>query len=386
MIYHACMQPTLQTNRRYDLDWLKALAVVMVPIIHGGIIFSDTPYLIKNDETSLFVSAVVILIGMPLMPLFFMISGKSICFALDSKKPKEFIRSRIVRLIVPYVFGLFAISSVSTYFSVRRHGDFSGSFFEFYPHYFDGWWGFGGNFPWYGHHLYFLLYLFLFSILFLGPFLLLRRERGQRWLAALASFVNKPGALYLLILPVAAIEYFNPLGDLGIPHQGGWHMFSFVFFLIYGFFFANNEGFQRAIDRHARYAPWIALLSAITAAVVVLNTPDLFLSLIPVSIYVWSIDILILSHARKHLRQPSKTLALLGDSALPFYIVHEPILVAIAFYVCATDLAILPKLTIILAASLPLMVLAVAFIRRVNTLRFLFGLRPTSKDWKMKEK
>jgi peptidoglycan/LPS O-acetylase OafA/YrhL len=379
------MQAPMQTNRRYDLDWLKALAVILVPIIHGGIIFSDTPYLIKNDETSLIITAVVILIGMPLMPLFFMISGMSIYFALGSKKLIEFVRSRIVRLIVPFVFGLFAISSVSTYFAVRRHGDFSGSFLEFYAHYFDGWWGYGGIFPWYGHHLYFLLYLFVFSLLGLGPFLLLRGDRGQRWLAALASFVNKPGGLYVLILPIAAIEYFNPLINLGVPHQGGWHMFSFVFFLIYGFFFANNDGFQHAIERHARYAPWIALLSVIAAALLYLISPNLYLSLIPVSIYVWSIDILILTYARKHLSQPSKTLALLGDSALPFYIVHEPILVAIAFYVCAKELAILPKLAIILTASLPLMVLAVALIRRVNGLRFLFGLRPVAKDWRTEQ-
>jgi glucan biosynthesis protein C len=377
--YHAGMQAAPQASRRYDLDWLKALAVIMVPIIHGGIIFSDTPYLIKNDETSLLITAIVILIGMPIMPLFFMISGMSIRFALDSKSPREFVRSRLVRLMIPFIFGLLAMSSVSTYYAARRLGDFTGSFLEFYPHYFDGWWGYGGNFPWYGHHLYFLLYLFVFSFLGLGPFLLLRRARGQKWFAAMARGMRSPGALYLLILPIAAIEYFNPLAHLGIPHQGGWHMFSFVLYLIYGYIFASNDGFQRTIDRHARLAVWIAILAAIGAAVLFLTSPNLYLSLIPVSIYVWSVDIIILSVARKRLSRPSKTLALLGDGALPFYIVHEPILVTVAFYVCATDLGILAKLAIILAASLPLMVIAVAFIRRVNILRFLYGLRPISR-------
>jgi peptidoglycan/LPS O-acetylase OafA/YrhL len=370
------MRSNSRSTRRYDLDWLKALAVIMVPFIHGGIIFSDTPYLIKNDETSLFITAAVILIGMPIMPLFFMISGMSISFALDSKKPSEFIVSRFVRLMIPFTFGLFAMSSVSTYFAMRRLGEFSGTFLEFYPHYFDGSWGYGGIFPWYGHHLYFLLYLFVFTLLCLGPFLFLRHERGLKWLAPLTSLVNKPGGLYILIVPVAAIEYFNPLMDLRIPHQGGWHMFSFLVYLIYGYAFSSNDAFQRAIDRHARSAPWVALLSAIAAGIVYVSSSNLNLSLIPVSIFVWSIDILILSYARKALNKPTKLLALLGDSALPFYIVHEPILVAVAFYVCAMDMAILPKLLIILATSIPLMVLAVAFIRRVKPLRFLYGLRP----------
>ncbi len=370
------MRSTSRSVRRYDLDWLKALAVIMVPLIHGGIIFSDTPYLIKNDETSLVITAAVILIGMPIMPLFFMISGMSISFALDSKKPRAFMMTRFLRLIIPFIFGLFFMSSVSTYFALRRLGEFSGTFLEFYPHYFDGLWGYGGVFPWYGHHLYFLLYLFVFTLLCLGPFMLLRRERGQNWLVSLSSIVNVPGGLFILILPVAAIEYFNPLMELGVPHQGGWHMFSFLLFLIYGYIFASNDGFQRAIDRHARFTPWVALLSATAAGIVYVSSSNLNLSLIPISIFVWSIDILILSYAGKALNKPGKMLALLGDSALPFYIVHEPILVAVAFYVCATDMAILPKLLIILTASIPLMVLIVALIRRVNPLRVLYGLRP----------
>ena len=59
----------MQTSaRRYDLDWLKALAVIMVPIIHAAIIFSDVPYLVKNREVSMVISAIVVMIGMPLMP------------------------------------------------------------------------------------------------------------------------------------------------------------------------------------------------------------------------------------------------------------------------------------------------------------------------------
>jgi hypothetical protein len=55
--------------------------------------------------------------------------------------------------------------------------------------------------------------------------------------------------------------------------------------------------------------------------------------------------------------------------------VHEAILVSVAYYVCITDLGIFPKFVIILAVSLPLMLLAVALIRSMNILRFLFGLR-----------
>jgi peptidoglycan/LPS O-acetylase OafA/YrhL len=372
------MQTTIPAKlnaRRYDLDWLKAMAVLLVPIMHAAIIFSNTPYLIKNPLTSLAVDIPVLLIGLPLMPLLFTISGMSMRYALGSKGPKEFLRSRFPRLLVPFLFGLFTISSVSTYYATRYSGKFSGSFLDFYPNYFDGWWGYGGNFPWYGHHLYFLLYLFVFSIVGLGLFRLLRSDANRKSIAALAGFANKPGGLYLLILPVLVIEYTNPLGRFGIPHQGGWHMFSLVWFLILGYLIASNEGFQRAIHRHVRYAPGVVILAVGAAALAYLPNEDMYLALVPISIYSWSIAILLLSHASKRWNKPNKALALLGDSALPFYIVHEGILVSVAYYVCITDLGIFTKFVIILAVSVPLMVLAVALIRSVNILRFLFGLR-----------
>lgn len=367
------------STRRYDLDWLKALAVLLVPIMHAGIIFTNTPYLIKNSETSMWMDIPIILISMPIMPLFFTISGMSIYYALQRKDLGEFVRSRIVRLLVPYLFGLLTISSISTYYALRRQDLFSGSFFEFYPHYFDGWWGYGGNFPWYGHHLYFLIYLFAFSIVGLPLFRFLRSYVNRSWIASLAAFANKPGGLFLFVLPVLAIEFTEPLTSLGIPHQGGWHFLSYVVFLVLGFLIASNDDFLRAIHRHARASLVVAALCIVAGAVIFLAIGDLYLAMIPVGIYAWCIGIAVLSAANKRLNAPSRALALLGDGALPFYIVHEGILVPVAFYVTATSLGILPKYGIILAVALPLMVLAAALIRRVNVLRLLFGLRPIAR-------
>jgi glucan biosynthesis protein C len=373
--YHTDLMAEAKPARRYDLDWMKALVVLMVPFMHGGIIFTNTPYLVKNGETSVLMDIAMMALGIWLMPLLFTISGMSITYALGAMTPGRFVRSRIKRLLVPFLFGLFTISAFSTYYAVRHQRGFQGSFFDFYPHYFDGWWGFGGNFPWYGHHLYFLIYLFVFSVLGLGLFLFLRLPMHRRWIASLANVVNKPGVLFLLILPVVLNEAIYPF-PLWLPRQGAWHMFSYIIFLLYGFLFASHEGFRHAIHRHARAGLVLALLAAVAAAVLFFTIDDLMLALSPISIYAWGIMIAVLSAADKRLSKPNRALALLGDSALPFYIVHEPILVTVAFYVCATDLGILPKLAIMLVIALPLMVLVVALIRRVNALRTLFGLRP----------
>jgi hypothetical protein len=56
------------------------------------------------------------------------------------------------------------------------HSQFAGSFIEFYPHYFDGFYAFGGNFAWMGLHSWYLEMLFIFSLITLPLFLYLRKE------------------------------------------------------------------------------------------------------------------------------------------------------------------------------------------------------------------
>ncbi len=59
-----------------------------------------------------------------------------------------------------------------------------------------------------------------------------------------------------------------------------------------------------------------------------------------------------------------------------FYILHQTLIVTIGFYLIDWDIAVLLKYTVLSTASFcVIMVLYEIFIRRINILRYLFGLK-----------
>lgn len=112
-----------------------------------------------------------------IMPLFFILSAFSTYYALKARGPGTFIKERLKRLGIPFLLGTFVfLIPVQVYIERFTNGQFSGSFLQFYPHYFEGWYGFGGNFAWMGLHLWYLQVLLIFSLLVLPLFLLLNKS------------------------------------------------------------------------------------------------------------------------------------------------------------------------------------------------------------------
>src|SRR4030043_1113141 len=164
--------------------------------------------------------------------------------------------SIIARLLVPLIVGLFTHVAFQIYLENLHKGTFSGSFFNFYPHYFDGLYGFGGNFAWMGMHLWYLEALFLFSMLCLPFFLWLKKHSfGQRLVQHLGNFLGKPAAIYLLPLPTAVIiNLFDPDG-LGTTVLGGWSIFNYLIYFISGFVIISSERMLASIKRMR----WVSL-------------------------------------------------------------------------------------------------------------------------------
>lgn len=65
-----------------------------------------------------------------------------------------------------------------------------------------------------------------------------------------------------------------------------------------------------------------------------------------------------------------------SEIAYPFYIVHQTVIVVIAFYVVQWQAGIMPKYLAISTASLAVCVLLCELIKRTNLTRFLFGMKP----------
>ena len=226
---------TNNPERRCDIDWLRVLAMFAVFLFHCARYFDQEGWHVKNPQSSPGFSVFVGILVQWIMPIFFVLSGQSARLALNFRSVRQFLAERFKRLVIPLVFGIFVLIPPQVYIERLTGGRFAGSFFQFYPRYFDGWYGFGGNFAWMGLHLWFLLLLFLFSLLTLPLLSALKTEASRRPLEKLASFFEKSGAVLLWALPLALMEFlFHPDG-LGQRNFGGWNIFVYIVYFLYGY-------------------------------------------------------------------------------------------------------------------------------------------------------
>jgi glucan biosynthesis protein C len=355
-------------SRRYDFDWLRALAILGVFIYHSLRFFNLEDWVIKNPSTYPVLENLANFTESWMMPLIFVVSGASVFFASLKNKPAiRFIQDKSLRLFVPFVVGVFTFSLFQVYLERISHGDFEGSLWAFLPHYFEGFYGLGGNFAWMGLHLWYLEVLFVFSLIFL-PVILLLRTNTARWVIhKLTGILAAPGAVYLL--PVAAIlswKLLDPDSLLSKPILG-WSFAAYFTFFLAGYLLVSSEELGRSIERQR----WISLIGVLTASILffITNGHD--------DILAWFAILACLGFARRHLNFPSPYLVYANQAILPFYIHHQPVLVFIGYSVVLWQIPDPLKYVFIAIPSLILTLgLYELLVRRFNLTRFLFGMKP----------
>ena len=235
-------------ERRYDIDWIRIFGMATIFFYHCGRFFNLEDWHVKNNALSPAITIILAVLGIWMMPLFFMISAISSYYSLTKRSPQQYILERFKRLIIPLIFGtLVIIVPVQVYIERVSHGQFSSSFIDFYPHYFDGLYAFGGNFAWMGLHLWYLEVLFIFSMLTLPLFVIGIQKKSSRIFSYVYSFFTKPGAIFLLAIPLILMEMFvGQYRDniIGLQDFGGWSLLTYLVFFITGFFLSLDPKFK----------------------------------------------------------------------------------------------------------------------------------------------
>ena len=72
-------------TRRYDIDWLRVLAVLVLFPFHTAGIFNPWDFHLKNDELSVAVGVFAAFVDQRHMPIFFLISGAASWYVLKKK-------------------------------------------------------------------------------------------------------------------------------------------------------------------------------------------------------------------------------------------------------------------------------------------------------------
>lgn len=374
-------QEIATSQRRFDLDWLRVLAILTVFIFHSGRFFDRMDWHVKNPITYQPMQIWTMFLASWMMPLIFVISGASLYFGLG--KIGKFIKDKILRLFVPLVVGVFTHVALGVYLERVTHHQFTGSFFGFYPRYFQGSYGDGGNFAWMGLHLWYLLVLFVFTLALMPVFYLLKGW-GKKVLEYIGNFFAFPGMFYLLALPIVWIMIkVSPYSTWGERVWGGWSLAGYIPFFLYGFILFSNAKLQESIQ-HWR---WISLVLAVTctfflarenahygSAVFGSRGYMIVSGLFGTNAWLWSVAIF--GFGMKRLNFQNKFLTYANEAVLPFYILHQTVLLCVGFFVVRWNIPVAVKFTVISLSSFILIMAIYEFlIRRWNVMRVLFGMK-----------
>lgn len=352
-------------------------------------------HLKNNDQSDIIFISMRALIWTWVMELFFLLSGVGTWYSLRSRSARSYIWERVKRLLIPlYTVGLFILLPIQLYFELFTNSSYRDSFWKFIPSYFSRV-GFPRLSQWpddllpmpFSGHLWFLQYLFLISILSLPILLYLKSEPGKAWITRITAWSNKPGGIFLFIIPLALLLIiFRVLFESRFTWAD---LIWYAMFFIIGFMMAADSRLTDSVKKHG----WICLVlwligfGAMGLLIQMFNynpfpgaeSFSLVFLIFQIlwTITSWSAVVFMLSIGAKYLNSNQKFLDYGNEAVLPFYLFHQTIILCVGWYVIHWELGITIKLLIVITIAFTLiMTLYELLVRRFNIVRFLFGMRP----------
>lgn len=372
----------LQQKRLHYLDWLRVLVVLGVFCAHTVYIFDTFYWHLSTEQLTPSLQAFVVFGTQWGMSLLFLLSGASAWLALHShpKTAAQFLGERFTRLLIPFLAGFILLAPFQAYVEAliqsRHPGPYSLFFLSFFAGIQVSW-----NPQWlaaYGHHLWFLAFLFLISVIALPLLVYLKRKSGEMLVQRLASLSVRQGGLFVFVLPLVLIQVM-----LRAPFPGyqGWaDFFSWLAFFVYGYILLSDPQFARAIKNQGTIALVVGGACYLLSMAWQTSPASLaayLLYQILWSIATWSWLLFILYFGMRLLNTDNKVIHYGNEAVLPFYVLHYPVILLTTFYVVQLPIGEVAKLLLVAAFSLPVtLALYELFIRRINALRFLFGMKP----------
>jgi glucan biosynthesis protein C len=361
---------------RYEfLDWLRVIAIFVLLFFHTGMLFVGWGWHIQNAETIPSLQWPMDLAHRLRMPLLFMIAGAGMWFALERRTGAVLVRERTLRLLVPAVIGMFLIVPPQVFVERIAHGQWSGSYLDFltqrvfqfrpYP---------AGDFSW--HHLWFIVYLYAYVLLLMPLLLWWRRARP----------VIRPGVwIFALALPLCVNEaVLKPLFPETHNLVSDWYIFIHYLLLTwFGFVLAATPGVWDwlAQRRHGSLALGLSvlvlLLTLFAYGIVAHGAPT---DAVLANIFTWLMLLAFLGYGRQHLSFGNRLLSWARDASYPVYILHQTVIIVIAYGVIQQPWRPWTKYWVVLGATLVTCVLLYEFLlRRFALLRIVFGIK-THRD------
>jgi glucans biosynthesis protein C len=372
-------QPAPARAREYGLDWLRVSAFAILILYHTGMFFVPWGWHVKNPEKSESLTWVMLFFNRWRLPLLFFISGAGVFFSLRRRGYGAFARERLRRLGIPLLFGMLVVVPPQIYFERLTRGQFHGSYLEFWPTVLRGVPYPEGNTSW--HHLWFVAYILVYSLLGIPLFMLLKSDRGRKAIHRLAGFLELPGAIYLVNIPNLMVAWLlGPHWPATNNLVADWANFtgSLLTFL-WGFTICGSGRFLSLIERKRReFLVFACVMTVVFYAAPFLPVDRLTRGVLIDSYFALGWILTAVGWSRAKLNRPSRALAYATEAVYPFYIFHQTITVTVAYYMIPWSAPVAVKFPLLAAGTFGGSWLAFEILRRIPPARVLIGLKPLS--------
>ena len=309
-------------KRKYYIDNIRWLFILLLIPFHAAMAYNTWESNYIWIEENKLLSSFVIFISPYYMPTLFVLAGMSMKYSLKKRSGKQFLKERVRKLFIPLVVGIITVVPVMTFFADRFHNGYGGSFIEHYGIFFTNlsdFTGYDGYFT--PGHLWFILFLFIVSIIAYGIIVL------QKKFCPNLSFKNCKvcQVIFLIILPVLM---------KGIFDFGGKSIGESLAFVLLGYYIFSEDEVVEKLSEYSGYFLTITIVSVIiyNYIFVFLGIRDSVTNDICPYVALWFGVLGIIGFASNHMNWNNRITKYLSANSFKIYIIHFMWIVIIQFY------------------------------------------------------
>lgn len=346
--------------RKHYLDNIRTIAILLLFPYHTFMIWNNfgTKFYIWGGNNNI-LSSLIVLMSPWLMPVLVVAAGMSARYSLKKRNRKEFIKERVRKILVPFISGLILLLPFQTLYARKFFFHYTGNILNnlkyFFTHFsdlngYDGMFTLG--------HLWFLLYLFMITLLTL-------------WIIKKVSFpslskrIDKLNILEVLLLFVPIFAFY-PIGNFG-----GQSIGKYLLLYLFGYYLFSEELLEKLLD----YKGIILSLFSISQLILVVlyyqygYYGDFFVNFVG-----WLGVLSCFLVGKLFLNKENILTKYFKKASFPIYILHQTILVVIGYYTLIMTQNIILQIVIIMLGSFIVTIISYEIISRIPIIKKMIGV------------
>ena len=355
----------MPSQRRYDIDALRSIAMFLLIFYHLGISFTSiAPYIafVQNKRVTDSLWIILSFLNTWRIPLVFLIAGIALRLSFQKRGKSQILKERLKMLGLPYIFGSLTFGAASVAIAATYYEGWSDEYL---------WIGMSTIFD--GVHLWFLKNI-LFYCLVLIPLLNLISNKDSK-VNIISKLLDKPAGVFVFSIPVILEGHlFNNIDYGYYANTSHGFVLGFIWFFMGIVLVSQGDSFWNSNKRNWKIHLFLGfslyfyrLINSFESGLALDNRLIAFES--------FNFILAMLGLGATYLNKNSPQLTYYKTAVYPVYIVHLPVQMALMSYFAGVNIHPIIKFPLVLFLIVFLSLTIYHAIKNIKFLRPLFGLR-----------